>query len=192
MLGPENQEFSSTISTTVFATYRSPEHNPRSKITGKILEPVFNVGGYKQTITRLERMTIIADNKLTCAFMDEVNLILFMRRLGIKADGRIILDRHAAMSKRNGESFTHGPLWGDGAWNAGKYFLKRCFNLQLPSSQCRPCLIIPRRLICGTARYFLERASKRRKKLAVGSQNLIKRERESTKDHAQKQARKRR
>ncbi len=124
---------SSTPSITVFATFRPPEYNPRSKITGKILEPVLNISSYKEAIARLERMTIVADNKLTCPFMDEVNLILFMRRLGIKADGRVILDRHAAMSKRNSESFTHGPLCGDRTWNAGKYFLKRCFNLQLPS-----------------------------------------------------------
>ena len=131
-------------------------------------------------------MTVIADNELARAFMDEVNLILFMRCLGIEADGCVILDRHGAMSKRNGESFTHGPLCGDGTWNAGKYFLKRCFNLQLPSLRCGPRLVIPGRLICGMARYFLESAGKGRKKLAVGSQHLIKRERERAKDYAQK------
>jgi hypothetical protein len=153
---------------------------------------VLNISSYKQAIARFERMTIVADDKLTCPFMDEINLILFMRRLGIKADGCVILDRHAAMSKRNGESFTHGPLCGDRTWNAGKYFLERCFNLQLPSSRVGPRLVIPDSLICGTARYFLESASKRRKELAMGSQHLIKRKRESAKDYAQKQARKRR
>jgi len=113
-----------------FASLRSPEYHPSSKITGEILEPVLNIGRHKKTITRLEWMGIPANNEFTRSPMDKIDFILFMRSLRVIADGGVVLNRHGSMGKSDGEWFTHRPLRGDGTRNAGEYFFNGYFGFQ--------------------------------------------------------------
>lgn len=113
-----------------FASLRSPEYHPRSKITGEILEPVLNIGRHKKTITRFEWMGISTNNEFTRSPMDKIDFILFMRSLRVIAGGGVVLNRHGPVGKSDGEWLTHRPLHRDGTRDAGEYFFNGYFGFQ--------------------------------------------------------------
>jgi hypothetical protein len=76
----------------LFAAPGSPEHDPGSKIAGKILEPMFYVRPYKKAVSCLERVAVGANDEFTRSTMDKINFVLLMRSLGILTQRRVILD----------------------------------------------------------------------------------------------------
>lgn len=151
---------------------------------------MFNIGCHKQAIACFERIAIPINYKFACSPMDEINLILFMRRLRVMAHGSVILDRHGSVRKRHGEGLAHGPLWRCRTGDMGDYFLDSRLGLQGGILQKNGLLIIAGWLIRFT-RYFFEPAGKRCEKLAARGQKRIKGKRKHAKEHAKQQAGKR-
>ena len=151
---------------------------------------MFNIGRYKQAITRFEPIAVPINYKLACSPMDKIDFVLVMRRLRIVADWGVILDRHASVCKRHGEGLAHGPLWRCRTGDTGDYFLDSRLGLQGGILQKNGLLIIAGWLIRFT-RYFFEPAGKRCEKLAARGQKRIKGKRKHAKEHAKQQAGKR-
>ena len=82
------------LASCLLATFGPPEYYPCSKITGEVLELVYNVSRHKKAITGLERIAISISDKFTCSPMDEIDFILFVRSLRVMADRGVILNRH--------------------------------------------------------------------------------------------------
>ena len=118
-----------------FSTFWSPEYHPCSKVLGKVLEPMLNVGAYKEAIPRAERVASPVNNELAGALMDEIDFVLIMRRLWIAVDRSVILHGHGAMGKRDGKTFSHRPLRGYRAGNARKHLVYRRFDFQVETPE---------------------------------------------------------
>src|SRR5688500_13345846 len=83
---------SSCFFTIPLSSFRSPEDDPGSKVVREIFEAVHDIRRYEQAIARLEWITVLLNDKFACSFMDEIDFILFMRRLRVIAPWRVILD----------------------------------------------------------------------------------------------------
>ena len=73
----------------------------------------------------------LLNDEFTCAPIDEIDFILFMRSLWIMADRGVILNGHGAMGESNGKSLAHGPLSSDRTGDMREYLFDGGFNFQL-------------------------------------------------------------
>jgi len=65
----------------VFTTLRPPKNYPCRKIGRKVLETMLHSGWNEERTAWAERLTFLVNHKLTPSRVDEVKLVLCMRRL---------------------------------------------------------------------------------------------------------------
>jgi hypothetical protein len=102
---------------TGFASGRTIKHDPGSEVISKLLESMYNAGGYEKHISRGEGMTFFTIEKVSGASNYYVNFVTIVRLLGISSPGCVDFNFERTVFEQDPECFAlftgqliHGPF----------------------------------------------------------------------------------